>query len=292
MPAVTTSKRLVAILTVLALSLAAGLYAVAQQPYQLAPIDETKRDRAVAAGGGTYHVLPATLATTQWGWLDPAEPPKLVVASGDTVAVETMMHAHNAIQPGSTMDDLVKLRLANPGGGPHSVTGPIYVNGAEPGDTLEIRIKKIAPAMDHVWLDALERAVPAVQEAFLTPGETAVSRDTRQALARAARDLADVRAVEQETARSAAPTDPQAAERLRQYLAGRREIVAGDRLVLETLRGRARERQRFWLGLPLAVIGAVAAAALGRRYVFATTAMSWPRRYRSRGRSCGRAGPP
>jgi len=42
------------------------------------------------------------------------------------------------------MDEIVKLRLANPGGGPpHSVTGPIFVNGAEPGDTMEIRIKKI-----------------------------------------------------------------------------------------------------------------------------------------------------
>ena len=145
MPSVRAKKQVVALLTVAVGVLAAGLYALAQQPYQLAPMDEAKRDRVVAAGGGTYHVLPATLQTTQWGWLDPAEPPKLTVNSGDTVAVETMMHAHNAIQPGSTMDDLVKLRLANPGGGPHSVTGPIYVNGAEPGDTLEIHIKKITP---------------------------------------------------------------------------------------------------------------------------------------------------
>jgi acetamidase/formamidase len=145
MPTLRSRKRLVAVLTVLAVSLAAGLYAVAQQPYQLTPVDEAKRDRAVSVAGGTYHVLPATLATTQWGWLDPAEPPKLSINSADTVAIETMMHAHNAIQPGSTIDDLVKLRLANPGGGPHSVTGPIYVNGAEPGDTLEIRIKKIVP---------------------------------------------------------------------------------------------------------------------------------------------------
>jgi len=138
-------KRLLTITVVVALGVGAGFYAVAQQPYQLTPLDEAKRDRAVAASGGTYHVLPATLETTQWGWLDPSEKPKLVVNSGDTVAVETMMHAHNAIQPGSTMDDIVKLRLANPGGGPHSVTGPIYVNGAEPGDTMEIRIKKIVP---------------------------------------------------------------------------------------------------------------------------------------------------
>jgi acetamidase/formamidase len=125
--------------------LTAGFYAIAQQPYQLAPMDEAKRDRAVSVGGGKYHVLPATLETTQWGWLDPKEPPKLTINSGDTVAIETMMHAHNAVQPGSTMDDIIKLRLANPGGGPHSVTGPIYVNGAEPGDTLEIRILKIVP---------------------------------------------------------------------------------------------------------------------------------------------------
>ena len=138
-------KRLIALTGVLVVVLGAGLYAIAQQPYQLTPLDESKRDRAVAVAGGKYHVLPATLETTQWGWLDPTEKPKLMINSGDTVAIETMMHAHNAIQPGSTMDDIVKLRLANPGGGPHSVTGPVYVNGAEPGDTLEIRIKKIVP---------------------------------------------------------------------------------------------------------------------------------------------------
>ena len=137
-------KRLAVLLAVVVV-LTAAFYAIAQQAYQLTPMDEAKRDRAVAVGGGTYHVLPATLATTQWGWLDPNEPPKLTVNSGDAVAVETMMHSHNAIQPGATMDDIVKLRLANPGGGPHSVTGPIYVNGAEPGDVLEIRIKRIVP---------------------------------------------------------------------------------------------------------------------------------------------------
>src|SRR5215471_8854029 len=123
----------------LALMFAAGFYAVAQQP------EEAKRERTVAVPGGSYHVLPATLETTQWGWLDPKEPPKLVVNSGDTVAVETMMHSHNKIQPGTTMDEIIALRKANPGGGPHSLTGPIYVNGAEPGDVMEIRILKIVP---------------------------------------------------------------------------------------------------------------------------------------------------
>src|SRR5205807_10597300 len=109
--------RFVGVLAALSLVFAAGLYAVAQQ------MDESKRDRAVPVGGGKYHVLPATLETTQWGWLDPKEPPKLVVNSGDIVAVETMMHSHNKVQPGTTMEEIVALRKANPGGGPHPLTG-------------------------------------------------------------------------------------------------------------------------------------------------------------------------
>jgi acetamidase/formamidase len=139
MAAIKARKRLVTGMAVVLILLGAGLYAVAQQ------MEEAKRARTVSVMGGTYHVLPATVETTQWGWLDPKEPPKLVMKSGETVAIETMMHAHNQIQPGATMDEIVKLRLANPGGGPHSVTGPVFVEGAEPGDTLEIRVQKIVP---------------------------------------------------------------------------------------------------------------------------------------------------
>ena len=70
---------------------------------------------------------------------------RLTVDSGDTVSIETMMHSHDKVQPGLTIEQAVELRKANPGGGPHSMTGPIYVNGAEPGDVLEIRILRIEP---------------------------------------------------------------------------------------------------------------------------------------------------
>ena len=106
---------------------------------------ELQAAEAKQQAGSKRHKLPATLETTQWGWLDPNESPKLTVDSGDTVSIETMMHSHNKIQPGTTMEEIVALRKANPGGGPHSVTGPIYVNGAEPGDVLEIRILRITP---------------------------------------------------------------------------------------------------------------------------------------------------
>jgi acetamidase/formamidase len=123
-------KRLMMIMTVLSLAGFAVECVQAAEAKQSAP----KR-----------HKLAATLETTQWGWLDPNEPPKLTVDSGDIVSIETMMHSHDKIQPGVSMDEIVALRKANPGGGPHSLTGPIYVNGAEPGDVMEIRILKIEP---------------------------------------------------------------------------------------------------------------------------------------------------
>jgi acetamidase/formamidase len=133
-------KRFVTMTAAIALILALGLYAMAQQK----PKSDAK-PAAKAATTGKHYSLAATLETTQWGWLDPKETPKLTVDSGDTVSIETMMHAHNKVQQGITMDEIVALRKANPGGGPHSVTGPIYVNGAEPGDVMEVRILKIVP---------------------------------------------------------------------------------------------------------------------------------------------------
>jgi acetamidase/formamidase len=81
----------------------------------------------------------------QWGWYDPNEKPKLTIHSGDTVSIETLSHALGQIKPGVEMDEIVKLRKQNDGGGPHSITGPIYVEEAEPGDTLEVHILKIVP---------------------------------------------------------------------------------------------------------------------------------------------------
>ncbi|HEX3058023.1 MAG TPA: acetamidase/formamidase family protein [Usitatibacter sp.] len=94
---------------------------------------------------GKVYLLPATLETTQWGWFDNAQPPVLKVDSGDTVVFETMMHSHNAVVPGRTIEEIKKLRTDFPGRGPHTLTGPVYVNGAQPGDVLKVTIQKIVP---------------------------------------------------------------------------------------------------------------------------------------------------
>ena len=94
---------------------------------------------------GKVHLLPATLETTQWGWFDNAQEPVLTINSGDTVIMETMMHSHNQVVPGKTIEDIKKLRTDHPGRGPHTLTGPIFVNGAEPGDILKVKLNRIVP---------------------------------------------------------------------------------------------------------------------------------------------------
>jgi hypothetical protein len=119
--------------------------------------------------------------------------------------------------------------------------------------------------MDHLWLDGFEEAVPAVRLAFLTPGERAAHRDSREALERGTAELARLRTLQQDVQWGARQMPDEQRERLRQFLASRAEIVAGDRVVLATLRAHARARQRVWLGPPLLLLGAAGAAWLGVR---------------------------
>lgn len=91
------------------------------------------------------YILPGTPATSQWGVFDNAQPPVLKINSGDTVAIETVAAAANQVVPGTTIDQIIQMNNAVEGRGPHTLTGPIFVNGAEPGDTLKIHINKIVP---------------------------------------------------------------------------------------------------------------------------------------------------
>ena len=96
-------------------------------------------------GGKKIHLLPATLETTQWGWFDNAQAPALRINSGDTIALETMMHSHNQVVPGATIEQIKKMRTDFPGRGPHTLTGPIYIEEAQPGDVLKVTLNKIVP---------------------------------------------------------------------------------------------------------------------------------------------------
>ena len=66
---------------------------------------------------GKHHTRLRRWIRCSGGGLIP-ETPKLTVDSGDSVSIETMMHAHDKVKPGTTMDEIVGLRKANLAAGP------------------------------------------------------------------------------------------------------------------------------------------------------------------------------
>ena len=122
------------------------------------------------------------------------------------------------------------------------------------------------PQMDQPWLDALEHAAPPLQEVFLTPSEREMRQDSVQAIVSASTELARLRALEQDVRWGTTQMTTEKQDRLRQYLAARSEIQAGDQMVLKDLRVQARARQRWGLGIPLLLIGAAALLLLRRRH--------------------------
>ena len=101
----------------------------------------------------TVHHLRATPDTVRAGVFCASFPPVLRIASGDTVEMQTVTGRPAVMPPpGSGLaipPELPAIFAANPvmrSG--HIMTGPIAIDGAEPGDTLEVRIERIEPGSD------------------------------------------------------------------------------------------------------------------------------------------------
>ena len=89
------------------------------------------------------HELHASPETVHWGFFDASLPAVLRVDSGDRVTLHSVSGEPDDLPPEpfevppETREIHAKCER---GPGPHFMTGPIWVNGAEPGDTLEVRI--------------------------------------------------------------------------------------------------------------------------------------------------------
>ncbi len=98
---------------------------------------------------GALHKIRATPKTVHWGYFDAAQPPILKVKSGDLIQAEAVTH-HAGDDPDLLMDEGVTAIFdgippedRNPG--VHIMTGPLYVEGAKPGDILEVRYLSMTP---------------------------------------------------------------------------------------------------------------------------------------------------
>src|SRR3954451_21918535 len=100
--------------------------------------------------------LGSTPDTVVWGYISSRAPPVLRIKSGTTVRIDTMSHqglttsadpvtyfGRAGIKPEEVLQDAKDIYAKVPRGkglGVHVLTGPIYIEGAEPGDALEVRV--------------------------------------------------------------------------------------------------------------------------------------------------------
>jgi acetamidase/formamidase len=93
------------------------------------------------------YTIPATSETTTLGIFNLNKVPVVKIQSGDTVSLGTWNSClHEMVFNKTTPTDVAKFYVAHDiqkRRGMHTVTGPVYVEGAEPGDVLEIRILDI-----------------------------------------------------------------------------------------------------------------------------------------------------
>ncbi len=129
--------------------------------FETASAMDTERSTA-----GGVRVLGCNPMTSTDGYWDNSRPPAIRVKSGDVVQVETGTHLMGKMVPGADINDWMKWyqevidrtpetytypdpttgsKKIKKGGGHHHLTGPIYIDGAEPGDILQIEILDIVP---------------------------------------------------------------------------------------------------------------------------------------------------
>ena len=100
---------------------------------------------------GKTHKLEASPTTVAYGYYSAAAAPVLRVASGDVIDVTTMLTnvperleragvAPNDVEP-ELREIVAKVTDKGPGG--HILTGPVFVEGADSGDVLEVRVLSI-----------------------------------------------------------------------------------------------------------------------------------------------------
>ncbi|MGE0363498.1 MAG: acetamidase/formamidase family protein [Vicinamibacterales bacterium] len=113
----------------------------------------------VAAQSPRTHRLEATPSTVAYGYYWSEATPALRIASGDIVDVDTLLtNSPAGLEKAGVPPEKVQASLRRivaevtgdrrgPGG--HILTGPVYVEGAAPGDVLEVKVLSIDLPLDY-----------------------------------------------------------------------------------------------------------------------------------------------
>jgi acetamidase/formamidase len=97
------------------------------------------------------HHLEPSVETCHWGYFDATQKPVLKVKSGDIVTIDTVTGNPDVLPdaskfhiPAALPSILAELKPL----GPHILTGPVYVEGAKPGNVLEVKIHGVSLLQD------------------------------------------------------------------------------------------------------------------------------------------------
>jgi acetamidase/formamidase len=105
------------------------------------------------------YTLKPTPKTIAYGYYDAKTTPVLRVKSGDTVEIQTLITSSPkrledaGVPPDQVEQSLrdIVAQITDKGPGGHILTGPIYIEDAQPGDVLEVRIQKIRLAIPYAY---------------------------------------------------------------------------------------------------------------------------------------------
>lgn len=129
---------------------------------------------ALAAGtiAPAQHTLRVTPATVQWGYFAADSKPVLTVKSGETVTIDTIVGVPDWLEElGAAPDEAIRemkemyAKVKDRGPGPHFLTGPVAVEGAQPGDVLEVEILEVRLRSAYGWM-SMEPGGGALPEEF------------------------------------------------------------------------------------------------------------------------------
>lgn len=101
-----------------------------------------------------HHHLAATPETVAWGYWDAGRPPVLRIASGDTVTLDTLSGEPEDLPDDASLvlpDHRAVLQAGRRGSGPHLLTGPVWVEGAMPGDVLQVDVEQVELRQSWGW---------------------------------------------------------------------------------------------------------------------------------------------
>lgn len=152
---------------------------------------------AFSAAQAADHQLKATPSTVVVGYYSAAAKPVLKIKSGDTVEIQTMItNSPDRLMAAGVKPEQVEAELKaiyaevkDKGPGGHILTGPIFVEGAEPGDTLEVRIVKIKLSIPYAYNGFSPGRGVLTPDDFAKPAIKIIPLDAERNVARFANNI-------------------------------------------------------------------------------------------------------